>query len=145
MNTGGIYFHCFCKVGAETGGIQEGTGAKDAARGELGDCRGAVGHEVEGVGDHEDEGVGGVLNDLGDGVVDDRAVYLGQIEAGLPRFLGTTGGKDNEVGALQIFETVCRGNGCAREEGHTVLEISLFTLCFFNLSGIEDEVGDEAF
>ena len=96
------------------------------------------GHNIERVGNHEDERVGGMFDDFGDDGVEDSAVLFGEIETGFTRLLGGAGGKDNEIGACEIFVRRSGGDCSVGVKRLTIFEIGFFAFGFVNLAGEED-------
>ncbi len=84
-----------------------------------------------------------MFDDVWNKRIDDGAVVFGEIKPSLTRFLGTTCCKNNEVGSRQVFVVAAGDNVALWVEGHAMLEISLFTLGFFDLPTKQYQFGRE--
>nr|GME18020.1 Uncharacterised protein [Ipomoea batatas] len=82
---------------AEAGRVQVGAGANDAVRRKPRELPCHVGQNIHGVGHDHENTIPGILHQLRDNLLEQRAVPLDEAEAALPGVLPRSGGDDHEV------------------------------------------------
>ena len=112
-----VYVEDLCQIGAQTDGIQNGTGTEHLALGQTGVLQERIGQDIHGVRHQDINSVGGYLGDLVGNILDDTHVGLHQIQTGLAGLSADAGGDDNCLRACRVGIITCDNVTVADERG----------------------------
>ena len=130
--------------GAEAGGVEEGAGADDTLRREVGELEGVPGHGVDGVSDDDEDGVGVGAGERGDQVAEEGDVGGEDAGAGGVGRAGGGGADDDDVGVAEVGEIGGGDAGGVGGKSAGVLEVGGFAVGDDTAAVDEDEFVGEA-